>query len=262
MKKSEFYLVRKILPFLLLCLTLSAFVFHTTGAIAVVNFHADFFEKQEKYRNEIIVLDAGHGGEDGGAMGVNGALEKDINFTITQMVKDRLEEQSIQVILTRDSDTLIGDNTLPSIAERKRSDTKKRLEIVKEYDNCTFVSIHQNHFTQEKYKGAQIFYSRNRTESALLAESIRSEIVENTQPENSRESKAASKNIYILYYSQMPSVLVECGFISNYEEANKLIQTEYQEKIAISITDGIINYLEMKNQSQQNEKSTSSTSIE
>lgn len=246
MKKSNFFLFRKIFPFVLLCITLSAFVFHTTKAVSVVNFHADIFEKKEKFKDELVILDAGHGGEDGGATGVNGISEKDINFTITLSVKEKLEQAGFSVLLTREDDTLIGDNTLASILERKRSDTKRRLEIIKENENATFISIHQNHFSQERYHGAQIFYSGNHPDSEILAEYIRKSIVESTQPENTRQNKKAEKNIYILFHSERPAVLVECGFISNYNEAEKLAQAEYQEKIAEAIAKGVVSYFENK----------------
>lgn len=256
MKKSKFFITRKILPVLLLGITLACFLWQTKEAITTINFHADLFEKQDKNRNEVILLDAGHGGEDGGAVGINGVHEKDINFAITLTVKEKLESEGFQVILTRGEDSLIGDNSLGSIAERKRSDTQKRLKLIEEYPECTFISIHQNHFSESKYSGAQVFYSKNNESSAKLAEDIRSEIVGQTQPENKRENKAAEKNIYILHNTTVPAVLVECGFISNQNEANLLIQSEYQEKMAEAICDGIVKYFDSKNNVEEENQSS------
>lgn len=256
MKKSKFFIVRKLLPVFLLCITLACFLWQTKEAISAINFHADIFEKQERNQNEIILLDAGHGGEDGGAVGINGVNEKDINFAITLILKEKLEKEGFQVILTRDEDNLIGDNTLGSIAERKRSDTQKRLKLIEEYPECTFISVHQNHFSESKYFGAQVFYSSANPNSAKLAESIRNEIVGQTQPENKRENKAAEKNIYILYNTTVPAVLVECGFISNQNEADLLIQSDYQNKMAEAICDGIITYFDTKNNVQQDNQSS------
>ena len=244
MKKSEFRLFRKIFPLILFCVALMGFLFETGQAVQTVNFHADLFENRGRYQDKTIVLDPGHGGEDGGAVGVNGAYEKDINLAVALMLEQKLEAAGFQIIMTRDTDTLIGDTALPSISQRKRSDTLKRFEIASEYPDALFVSIHQNYFTQSKYHGAQVFYSGNHQDSSRLAEMIRSSIVESTQPENTRQNKQAEKNIYILYHLEIPAVLVECGFLTNQEEAQKLVREDYQQQLADAIYNGILRYYE------------------
>ncbi len=234
--------MRKKLAFLLLfCASLVLFAVQTIQAFGVVAFHADFFEKKG-----VVVLDAGHGGEDGGAVGINGAMEKDINLSIALELEKYLKQNHFEVVMIRNGDYSVGDQSLPTIAERKRSDTKNRLKTIEETGECVFISIHQNHFTESKYDGAQVFYSGNREESAVLAECIRQNIVSSLQPENHRENKQAEKGIYLLHHCQVPAVLVECGFLSNPAEAEKLSTESYQKDMAAAIYNGLIDYLQME----------------
>lgn len=225
----------------LFCASLALFAAQTMQAFGVVAFHAEFFEKKGT-----VVLDAGHGGEDGGAVGINGIMEKDINLSIALELEKYLKQNNFDVIMIRNGDYSVGDQSLSTIAERKRSDTKSRLHTVEESGECIFISIHQNHFTESKYDGAQVFYSGNRPESAKLAEAIRQNIVTDLQPENHRENKEAEKSIYLLYHCQVPAVLVECGFLSNPAEADKLNTESYQKNMAAAIYNGLIDYLQME----------------
>ncbi len=187
-----------------------------------------------------IILDAGHGGEDGGATD-NDIVEKDINLSITLMLADIFNANGYNVVLTRTTDDFVnaeGD----SVRERKVSDMKNRLAIFNSSPNNIVISIHQNKFTQEKYSGTQIFYSSNNTESGLLAESIRSTVISLLQPDNNRSCKESNSDIYLLNNSTVPAVIVECGFISNVEEANKLKTEEYQKHLAFSIFTGFMEY--------------------
>lgn len=187
-----------------------------------------------------VVLDIGHGGEDGGAVGVNGVEEKNINLAIGLRVRDFLQETGLPVKMIRETDTAVGDTTLATVAERKRSDIQYRARLVNETENCILVSIHQNFFEQSQYSGAQMFYSANHADSVALAESIRSCIVTQIQPENKRENKQADSAIYLLSHVEVPAVIVECGFLSNPEEAVLLSDAEYQEKMAQAVADGVI----------------------
>lgn len=230
---------RKLAFWLLFCGALVLFAAQTMQAFGIVAFHADFFEKKGT-----IVLDAGHGGEDGGAVGINGSMEKDINLAIALELEKYLKQNNFEVIMIRDTDTSVGDQSLDTVAGRKRSDTKSRLRTVQETGECILISIHQNHFSESKYSGAQVFYSGNREESALLAEAIRQNIVGSLQPGNTRENKEAEKNIYLLYNCPVPAVLVECGFLSNLEEAEKLGTESYQKDMAAAIYNGLVDYLQ------------------
>lgn len=197
-----------------------------------------------------IVVDAGHGGEDGGAVGVNGLVEKDINLAIALALAENLKANNFQVILVRDGDYSVGDQSLSTVAERKRSDTKNRVRLVEETGECLLVSIHQNQFSQSQYSGAQMFYSPNNPESAQLAECIRESVVSSLQPDNTRQNKEAGEEIYLLTHCQVPAVLVECGFLSNPEEANLLSQEAYQQDMAAAIYNGIVSFLEQREASR------------
>ena len=188
------------------------------------------------------VRDAGHGGEDGGAGGVNGVEEKALNLAIALHVQEELQHAGYPVVMVRDTDTAVGDTTLATIAERKRSDIQYRAQLVNETENCILVSIHQNFFEQSQYSGAQMFYSPNNTRSAALAEAIRQSVVEQLQPENTRENKQAESGIYLLNHVDVPAVIVECGFISNPEEAELLCDSAYQQKLAAAIADGVLSF--------------------
>lgn len=187
-----------------------------------------------------VVLDAGHGGEDGGAV-ANNIVEKSINLSITNKLYELFKCNGFKVIKTRSADKMLNSegNTL---RERKVSDMKNRLELFDNNTNNVIISIHQNKFTQEQYNGSQVFYSTNNPNSKELAESIRKNIVNLLQPNNSRECKQATNSIYLLYKTTNPAIIVECGFISNYIEAQKLKDENYQNKIAFAVFSGFLDY--------------------
>ncbi|ARP50314.1 hypothetical protein B6259_05155 [Ruminococcaceae bacterium CPB6] len=190
----------------------------------------------------LVVLDAGHGGEDGGAVGCSPVPEKVLNLSITKKIEKGLTSAGCRVVMTRTDDTMLGDNTLSTLHERKVSDIHKRLSILQENPGGIFVSIHQNHFADGYYNGAQVFYSSNHPKSKILAESIRQSIVSSVQPQNKRENKAATSSIYLLAHAKDPAILIECGFLSNASEAKLLNDTAYQQKMADAVTHGILNY--------------------
>ena len=191
------------------------------------------------YAGLTVILDAGHGGEDGGAVGVNGALEKDVNLAIALAVRDHLLKADIPVEMIRQTDTAVGNTALSTVAERKRSDIQYRAEFVNRSSDCILVSIHQNYFEQSQYSGAQMFYSQNNAESTALAESLRRCIVSGVQTENTRQNKPA-EGVYLLSHVSVPAVIVECGFLSNPQEADNLMKPEYQQKMAKAIAEGIL----------------------
>lgn len=191
----------------------------------------------------LVILDAGHGGEDGGAVGCSPVPEKVINLSITKKVEKGLTNGGCRVLMTRSEDVMLGDHSLSTLRERKASDIHKRFAILQGNPGGIFVSIHQNHFSDGYYSGAQIFYSPNHPKSKLLAEQLRQSIVLRTQPENKRSNKAATRSIYLLTHAQDPAVLVECGFLSNASEAKLLNEEAYQQKMADAITNGILQYL-------------------
>lgn len=191
-----------------------------------------------------VILDPGHGGEDGGAVGIDGIVEKDINLSISLKLRDFLQAAGYKVIMTRETDTAIYDDDSKTLREKKRSDLYNRAEIIKDNskEKTIFVSIHQNKFPNSKYFGSQIFYSKNHAGSQNLASGIKDSLVGLIQPENTRETKPADKKIFLLHNAQIPAVIVECGFLSNENEADKLTKPEYQTQLAFSIYCGISNY--------------------
>ncbi len=187
-----------------------------------------------------VVIDAGHGGEDGGAV-ANGIVEKNINLSISKKLCKLLKISGFNVQMTRENDSMV-DCVGETLRERKVSDMKNRLALFNRNDNNVVISIHQNKFTQEKYSGTQVFYSANNADSLTLAESIKNNIRALIQPDNKRECKKAEKNIYLLYNAKTPAVIVECGFISNNAEARLLKSEEYQNKLAFTIFTGFMDY--------------------
>ncbi len=195
--------------------------------------------------NNMILLDAGHGGEDGGAIGVGGIIEKDINLSVTLKTAEFLEFMGYSVEFTRENDTMTCDDGLKTQREKKVSDIKNRLSQMEKSPCLCAVSIHQNIFGGNA-NGAQVFYSGNNPESKALAENLQSGISSMLQPENGRVIKQATKDIYILYHTTKPAVLVECGFISNSEEAAKLSDDGYQNKMAFAIALSTVKHLTEK----------------
>lgn len=194
-----------------------------------------------------VLIDPGHGGEDGGAVGIGGVMEKDINLPVSLLLRDLFMNNGYRVIMTRDTDCDLGNKDLTTVRERKRSDIKKRVEIINSSGADLVLSLHQNHFQESKYNGAQIFYVAN--ESKPLAESLQRAIVEKLQPDNKREAKV-SDSIYLLNNSKLPAVIVECGFISNPGETELLLKDDYQQQLAEAIYAGACNYLEAEKAKQ------------
>ena len=192
--------------------------------------------------NNIILLDAGHGGEDGGAIGFGGIIEKDINLAITLKTALFFDFFGYDVEFTRKTDTMTCDEGLKNQREKKVSDIKNRLEQIEKSPCLCSISIHQNIFGGDA-RGAQIFYSGNNPESKALAEAIQHGISSTLQPENNRVIKQATKDIYILYHTKKIAVLAECGFISNSEEAELLNSDNYQNKMAFAISLSSIKHL-------------------
>lgn len=182
-----------------------------------------------------------HGGFDGGAVASDGTVEKDINLKITLAVAKFLRQSGFNVVLTRENDVSTDDVETEKISTRKKSDLKNRLNLMKDYKDAVFVSIHLNKFTTSAANGSQVFYSRSE-ESKRLGDCIQKSIVAKLQPENTRVNKLATSSTYLLYNATVPSVLVECGFLSNKAELEKLKDKDYQNKMAFSIYCGILEY--------------------
>ena len=199
----------------------------------------------------IIIIDAGHGGEDGGAVGVDGTFEKDINLQIALKVNEILSIFGYQTHLIRNIDKSIH-TTGNTIRERKVSDIHNRADTMKLYENCIYLSIHQNKYSDSRIWGTQTFYSANCEESKEIAQLIQNAVKNQLQPNNKRQIKKSGTDIYVLYNATKPAIMVECGFVSNQSELNQLKDKTYQNNMALSIATGIINYniSEVKNGSE------------
>ncbi len=194
-------------------------------------------EEDAKYT---VIIDAGHGGRDGGAVADDdGTLEKHLNLAVAQKLKELLETADVRVVMTRSTDTELAS---PDSSHKKRDDLEARVAMTEDYANAILVSIHMNKFPVSKYSGLQVYYSPNHKESITLAEQIQTDAL-SLKAENSREVKAAGSSIYLLSHVQIPAVLVECGFLSNYEEKELLKTENYQKMLAMSLYTSIMTYL-------------------
>lgn len=203
--------------------------------------------KFTQYPTKTIVIDAGHGGFDGGAVGYDGVIEKGINLDIALTLRDLFLVNGFEVVMTRTQDVGLYTEQAKTIKEKKTQDMKTRLDMIRANPNAIFISVHQNKFDQPSSSGAQIFYSKNNEKSELLASMIQRQMRENLQPENTRQHKKSGKELYLLDQSDMPAVMVECGFLSNPEESQKLQDPIYQKQIAFVIFSSVMEFLKSGN---------------
>lgn len=188
-----------------------------------------------------VVIDPGHGGRDPGKVGVNGALEKDINLAIALKLKNLLEQNDVRVIMTRTEDMgLYSEND----SNKKKSDLDKRIDIINSSGALFAVSIHQNSFSQSGVKGAQVFYHSQSEQGRKLAEILQKQLIETIDDGNRRKAKS-NTSYYLLKHTTCPLVIVECGYLSNHREAELLLDEEYQEKMAWAIHLGIMQWISM-----------------
>jgi N-acetylmuramoyl-L-alanine amidase len=193
--------------------------------------------------NPVIIIDAGHGGVDGGAVGRNGVEEKEINLKIALKLNELLQCTGYNTVMIRTEDICLADDDAKSIKAKKTSDLHNRMAIMEKYEDAIFVSIHQNSYYGSKAAGTQVFYSPNSKESETLADLIQSSVKNGLQPDNKRLTKKADSSIYLLYSAKKTAVMVECGFLSDYDENLKLCNSEYQEQLAFYIAEGIKTFL-------------------
>ena len=192
----------------------------------------------------VIIIDAGHGGEDGGAVSKSGILEKELNLSISKRLCDIFRTAGFEVVMTRETDTMLYDKSADYKGRKKELDLGKRVEIANSYENAIFISIHMNSFPDAKYSGLQVYYSKNHQDSAEIAENIQSLVRDSLQKENNRQTKSAGQNIFVLDRIRIPAVLIECGFLSNAEECQRLTDEEYQKKLSLAIFLSVAKYID------------------
>jgi N-acetylmuramoyl-L-alanine amidase len=185
---------------------------------------------------------APHGGPDPGCVGVNGELEKDINLAIALNLRDILEFSGFAVVLTRATDISIHDDGVEGLRRQKLSDMENRKNIIMEYPESIFISIHQNQFTQPQYFGAQMFYSTVNRDNFRFAQ-IMQEKFRELDPANNREAKLIDGELYLFRNTSQPALLIECGFLSNEMDAARLSDSEFQKQVAFTIFRGLIEFM-------------------
>ena len=191
-----------------------------------------------------VVLDAGHGGVDGGAIGVNGSVEKDINLAVTLKIGRLLSEAGVRVVYTRQDDREVCSDEERDSGHRKMYDLKNRLAIAHATEGAVLVSIHMNTYSSPNCQGLQVYYAPVAPEGRILADKIQARVCADLQPNNHRTVKAAGESIYLLHHATCPAVLVECGFLSSPVECKKLSDKDYQRELSFSIFCAIIEYIE------------------
>lgn len=190
--------------------------------------------QQENVRRNLVVLDPGHGGKDPGKVGADEELEKDINLAISLKVREKLEEDGMEVVMTREEDIMLSDGDADN---KKLEDLNSRIGIINEQQPAIAVSIHQNSYSDPAVRGAQVFYFTHSDKGKQAAEALQKELLEFDQ-ENTRDIKA-NDTYYLLKKTEVPTVIVECGFLSCPGEAELLTDEAYQEELAGAIAKGI-----------------------
>lgn len=219
-------------------LLFSMFVIAREGAVSIASSRAMAQAREEDAGPICVVVDAGHGGADPGKVGINNALEMDINLQVAQRLKTFLEAEDVKVVMTREDEKGLYDE---NASNKKVQDMKRRMAIIEEADPVLVVSIHQNSYHEEYVKGAQVFYYQTSAKSKELAE-LMQEQLSLLDSQNQRQAKG-NDSYYLLKKTAKPIVIVECGFLSNREEAEKLTTPFYQEKMAWNIHLGVMKYI-------------------
>lgn len=198
--------------------------------------------------NRTICVDAGHGSPDGGAVSDSGTTEKEINLSIAMKLKELLEASGARCVMTRTDDFGIYDPQMNTIRDKKRSDLNNRKKIMEQSDIDIVVSIHLNKFEQSQYFGAQVFYAPDNVEGQRLGRILQKSLIDILQNGNTRVAKSVPEHVFVLKDITKPATIIECGFLSNYNEEQLLKTEQYQMKLAWSIYMGLMQYYEPVNQ--------------
>ncbi len=240
MKKDVLSLVMGLIMIFSLWLLMRHFLYGKDVVADAEAAGTDIVNTQEERTACTVVIDPGHGGVDPGMLGVNNTIEKEINLSVSYILKEELEARGMKVILTRETDDgLYTEND----RNKKIADMKKRCEIITQSNADIVVSIHQNSFSDSDVSGAQVFYYKHSQKGMKLAQCIQDSMKEKVDSANERKIKP-NDSYYMLIHTPCPTVIVECGFITNYEEAELLVSEDYQRKIAGAIAAGVKNYIE------------------
>ena len=225
---------------------LFSFVFFTAICILILIFSPNDNETSAStqallFGDEIVVIDAGHGGEDGGAVSISGAIESQLNLSISQRLDSIFGLYGVNTVLLRNHDISLHSSDAQTIREKKVSDLHNRVNTIESMDDPVVISIHQNTFSSSKYHGAQVFYAKDER-SLPLAQITQNTLREVLDPENTRKPAAVSETVYLMNHISCRAILVECGFLSNPEEDTLLQTSDYQKKLAAALAGAYIQY--------------------
>ena len=229
-----------LMRFLLLIAALAALILVLHGAFARLDSRSDAGQVSATPLPPQVIIDPGHGGADPGALSPSGTAEKDLNLRVAKALGAFLEEAGVRVLYTRTDDVML---TYPDSSTKKQGDLMGRVGIAQANPDALFVSIHMNTLPQEQYSGLQVFYARDNTGGRVLAQTLQNLVREHLQPDNRREVKAAGSSIFVLDRIENTAVLVECGFLSNRDEAALLSDETYQNKLGYVLSRGVLEAL-------------------
>lgn len=198
-----------------------------------------------------VIIDAGHGGFDGGAVARDGTNEKDINLAVSLELEKTLKALGFTTVMTRSEDKSLESES-GSLKSKKRSDIMNRFALMQKYPDSVYLCIHQNCFSGASSSGAQVFYTAENAEAKRLAQSVQDAVKAAVQPDNRRVIKPCERNVYIVCHAPVTAVLIECGFLSNAGDLERLKNEDYRKKLAFAIADGLVQYL---NGSEENGES-------
>ena len=221
--------------------TISAIIIAVSVFLCIIsNNYENIFAENYATNEKTIIIDAGHGGFDSGAIADDNTYEKDLNLKLAKKLKSVLTGYGYNIIMTRVEDKEVSFNNADSEIS-KREDMLARLNLMDKYPDAIFISIHQNKFSMESIKGFQVFYSSFEN-SKELADNIQGYVVENLQPDNHRIAKSDTRDVLLLKSAKIPSIIIECGFMSNAQELNNLKSEKYQNNLVFCIANGILNF--------------------
>lgn len=192
-----------------------------------------------RFSSQILIIDAGHGGEDGGAVSLTGALESHINLAVAKQLDGVLGLYGVQTLLLREEDISLHDKDALTLRQKKNSDLHNRVSMVEEHGNAVLLSIHQNSYPDGRSSGAQVFYAPTEG-SQVLAQTMQETLRAALDPQNARQEKQIPETIYLMNHISCPGVLVECGFLTNPQEERLLRSGAYQTKLAAALAGGYL----------------------
>jgi N-acetylmuramoyl-L-alanine amidase len=209
-----------------------------------------------RFAGETLVIDAGHGGEDGGAVSVSGAVESQINLAIALRLDALMGLYGVNTLMLRSTDISLHDPDASTLRQKKVSDLHNRAAAIEELDDPVVISIHQNTYTDERFHGSQVFYANGQL-SLPLAQLTQTALKEALDPENERQPTAVAENVYLMNHISCRAILVECGFLSNPEEDRLLQSSDYQLKLAAVLAGAYLSYQQIDQEGETSHVSES-----